>query len=115
MAAYHSRKREEVQGSALSAMAMAPIPKIGNAHPILMRAEVCLRAATLWLPQDLAMESRCIDEVPGASLQIPNFAEKMQGNDILPQKNHGENRNILELKTICVWMCWPTVQAEENE
>lgn len=94
MAAHHTLEKEEFRGSASSAVAKVPVPKKGSAHPILMRAEECLRAATQWLPKDSAMECQHIGEVLEATLRTLNFVEEMQVNGILPQKNHGENRSL---------------------
>lgn len=109
IAAHHTQEKLEFQGFASNAMAKAPIPTRGSAHPIPMRAEECLRAATHWLPKDLAMECQYNCEVLEAFLQRPNYAEKMQVNGTLSQKNHGENQNLLEQNMICIWQCWPSV------
>lgn len=46
IAAYRMLEKAEAQSFASNAMAKAPIPKKGIAHPIPMREEECLRAST---------------------------------------------------------------------
>jgi hypothetical protein len=56
MEACYTLEKAEFQGSASNAMARAPIPKKGSAHPIPMLVEERLRAASHWPSKDLAVE-----------------------------------------------------------
>lgn len=96
------KKEGNILDYASSALAKAPTPTQGSAHPIPMQAEERLYVAVHWVLKDWAEECEYMYGAPEKFPRSPRFAEKKRVRDNLPQKHHGETQNLWEPNMICI-------------